>query len=112
MCMVALTAGSPSLDGEVLPRFDRSPYMLLVEPQTMAWKSVRNPGWDTQSEVRLEQALSDLTVSDVVCGECEQATRDTLREVGIVMHRCQCGTTVRQAVERLKAGELPEDFWR
>jgi predicted Fe-Mo cluster-binding NifX family protein len=112
MSRVALTVDLPSLDSQVLSGFDRSAYLLLVEPDTMAWESVRNPGQETPGEVRLAQTLSDLMVSDVVCGECGQATRNTLREAGIVMHRCDCGTTVRQAVERLKAGELPEDFWR
>lgn len=112
MSRVALTVGSPSLDSEVLSRFDRSAYLLLVEPDTMAWESVENPGWKTQGGVRLTQTLRDRKVSDVVCGECLQAARTALREAGILLHRCNCGTTARQAVERLKAGELPEDFWR
>jgi predicted Fe-Mo cluster-binding NifX family protein len=110
MKKVALTVGSPSLDVEVETRFGRSAFILLVDPDTMAWEWVENPGRDTRggAGVRVAQVLSDRKVSDVVSGEFGPNAHDALQTAGILMHRCESGTTVRQAVERLKAGELPE----
>jgi predicted Fe-Mo cluster-binding NifX family protein len=112
MSKVALSVDSPSLDTQVLPRLDRSAYLLLVDPDTMAWESVGNPGLDTDGEVRIAETLGNLDVSDVVSGDCGRVTRNALREAGISIHRCDCGTTARRAIQLLVAGELPEDFWR
>ena len=114
MSRVALPVASPTLDMKVDPRFGPSPYLVLVDPETMAWESLENPGWDTMggAVARVAEALRDRKVSDAVCGEFDPNAHDALQTAGITTHRCECGTTVRGAVERLKAGELPEDFWK
>jgi predicted Fe-Mo cluster-binding NifX family protein len=112
MSKVALSVATPSLDTQVMSKFGRSAYMLLVDPDTMAWESVGNPELETLSDAGLAETLSHLMVSDVVSGDCGRVSRNALKKAGIVMHRCDCGTTARKAVELLKAGELPEDFWR
>ncbi len=114
MCTIALTVGSPSFVAGVESGFGRSAYLLLVDPDTLAWESVENPGRGTRGDpgVRVAQALSDRKVSDVLSGDCGPSAHDAFRAVGIAMHRCECGTTALQAVQRFSAGELPEDFWK
>lgn len=114
MKAVALTVGSPSFEAKVESGLCRSAYLLLVDPDTLAWESVENPGRSTRGdpEVRVAQALCDREVGDVLTGECGPKANCALQAAGITMHRCECGTTALRALQLLKAGELPEDFWR
>lgn len=109
MKRVAVTVGSPGLDVGVDARFGRSAFILLVDPETMAWESLANPGWDARggAGIRVAQVLSDRMVSDVVSGDFGPNAHEALDATGIIMHRCEAGTTVREAIELLKAGELP-----
>ncbi|MFC1662253.1 NifB/NifX family molybdenum-iron cluster-binding protein [Gemmatimonadota bacterium] len=108
MNRIALTVGSPSFDVEVEPRFGRSAFILLVDPETMAWETLANPGWDARggAGVRVAQVLSDQEVSDVVSGDFGPNAHKALDAAGIIMHRCESGTTARAAVDLWKAGEL------
>lgn len=110
MTRVAVTVGSPGLDVEVEPKFGRAPFIVLVDPETMAWESLANPGWDARggAGVRVAQVLSDHRVSDAVSGDFGPNAEDALEAAGIAMHRCGSGTTARKAVDLLKAGDLPE----
>jgi predicted Fe-Mo cluster-binding NifX family protein len=114
MSRIAISATSSGLDAEIEPRFCRSPLLLLVDPDTMVWESVENPGRDTRGGAapRVAQILTDLDVSDVVSGGFEPSAHDAFQTAGIVVHRCDLGASVRQAVQQLRAGELPEDFWK
>ena len=108
--MIALTVASPSLDVKVEPRLGRAPFLLLVDPETLAWESLENPGRDASggAGVRVAQALSDRGIRDVVSGEFGPKAFEALRAAGITMHRLVSGTTAREAIGMLKAGELPE----
>jgi predicted Fe-Mo cluster-binding NifX family protein len=108
MKRVALTVGSPGLDVEVEPRFGRAAYILLVDPDTMDWESVRNSGRDAWggAGVRVAQVLDDRNVTDVVSGEFGPKAFEALKAAGIRMHRLESSTTAREAVEQLKAGDL------
>jgi predicted Fe-Mo cluster-binding NifX family protein len=108
MTRIALTVGSPGLDVEIEPRFGRSAFILLVDPETMWWESLANPGWDARggAGIRVAQVLSDEHVSDVVSGEFGPKAQQALETAGITMHRCGPGTTARIAVQQLIAGML------
>jgi predicted Fe-Mo cluster-binding NifX family protein len=110
MKRVALTVSSPNLDVEVEPRFGRSAYILLVDPDTMDWESLENPGRETRggAGVRVAQVLRDQGVTDVVSGEFGPKAFEALRAAGITMHRFGSGTIAREAVELLRAGRVQE----
>jgi predicted Fe-Mo cluster-binding NifX family protein len=114
MSRVALSAASPNIDDQVGGRFGQSEFLLLVDTDTMSWEPVENPGRDPRADAGLRAArlLCDRHVSDVISGMFGPDAHDALQAAGIVMHRCDCGTTCRRALELLKAGELPEDFWK
>jgi predicted Fe-Mo cluster-binding NifX family protein len=113
MKSVALTVGSPSFLAKVESRLNESEYLLLVDPETLAWEPVKNPARGTHDDPEgcVARALRDRNVRDVLTGGCGPDARCALQTAGIALHRCDCGTTALQAIQRLKAGELPEDFW-
>ena len=108
MNRIAITVGSSSLDVEIEPRSGRSSLILLVDPDTMTWESLVNPGSGARggAGVRVAQVLSNRKVSDVVSGEFGPKAYDALRAARITMHRFGSGTTAREAVELLKAGKV------
>jgi predicted Fe-Mo cluster-binding NifX family protein len=83
--------------------------ILLVDPKTMAWESIVNPGRDAGggAGIRVAQILSERKVSDVISGKFGPNAQDALEAAGISMHRCRSNTTVREAIELLNAGNLP-----
>ncbi len=57
MNRVALTVASPNLDVGVEPRFGRAAYLLLVDPETMVFESLANPGRDAEGAARQRDQL-------------------------------------------------------
>lgn len=108
MKRVALSVGSPGLNERVNSKFGRADFILLVDPETMAWESLENPGKDAGSGagIRVAQLLSDRKVTDVISGEFGPKAHDALTAAGITMHRCGSNTTVRDALDLLKSGKL------
>ena len=90
MKRVALTVASPGLDQEVHPKFGRAGFILLVDPHTMKWESLANPGRDAGSGagIRVAQLLNDRKVTDVISGEFGPKAQEALNAAGISLHRC------------------------
>lgn len=105
---IAVTASSPDLDVEVEPRFGRAPYILLVDPGTLAWEAVEGPGQQARggAGIKVAQFLSQRDVTDVISGEFGPNAHEALSAAGIAMHRCESGTRAREAVELMKEGKL------
>jgi predicted Fe-Mo cluster-binding NifX family protein len=110
MKSIALTVGTPDLDVEIEPRFGRAPFILLVDPDTMAWSSRENPARNAHggAGIQVVQILDEHGVRDVISGEFGPKAHDALQAAGIRMHRCGFESTARQAVEALVAGGLGE----
>ena len=108
MKKIALTVAAPGLDVDVEQRFGRSAFLLLVDPDTLEWDSIANPGRDAGSGagIKIAQVLSERKVSDVISGEFGPKAHDALKAAGIAMHRCKSDTTVRKALDLLVAGKL------
>lgn len=106
MSKIAITVGASSLDAEVEPRFGRSPLLLLVDPDTLAWEPLENPESDAigMVGVHVTELLKERHVTDVVSGQFGPKACDALESAEITMHRYGPGTTVREAVEALKTG--------
>ncbi len=108
MKTVALTVASPSLDERVDSRFGRAAYLLFVDPKTMTWDSVANPGKDDGSGagIRVAQLLSDRKVTDVISGHFGPKAKDALDLAEIRLHHCGSRTTAREAVVLMNSGKL------
>lgn len=107
MAIIAVTTKSPSLDSEIEPRFGRAPHLLLVDSESLTWEVVENPAKDAGGGAGVEVAglLSERGVNAVASGEVGPNAHAALVRAGIAMHRFPEGTTCREAVERVKAGE-------
>lgn len=103
---LAVTATEPSLDAPVDPRFGRCAYFVLVETTNMSFEPMRN---DTTAPggagIQSAQALAHCGVAAVLTGSCGPNAHQTLTAAGIDVV-VGCDGTVREAVERFKAGQL------
>lgn len=107
MAIIAVTTKSPGLDSEIEPRFGRAQHLLLVDSENLAWEVVENPAMNAGggAGVQVASLLSERGVSAVASGEIGPNAHAALVRAGIAMHRFPEGTTCREAVERVKAGE-------
>ncbi len=110
MKKIAVPVESPDLDAEVGSRFGRTGYFLLVDPATMAWSAAENAARDAGGGAgpQTAQFLAEHGVDGVIAVEFGPNADEALRMAGIPMYHCDRGTTVRDAVERLGKGELPQ----
>jgi len=101
--MVAVPVTAPDLDAEVGSRFGRTQHFLLVDPATMAWRAVANPGSRAGggAGVQTAQFLAEEGVDAVIGVDFGPNAQEALRMAGIAMYHCSSGATVRGAVERL-----------
>lgn len=106
MSRIAITVRESSLDVEIEPRFGRSPLLLLVDPDTLAWEALENPESDAigMAGVHVAELLKERKVTDVVSGQFGPKACDALESAEISMHRYGSGTTAREAVEALRTG--------
>ncbi|MEJ2186432.1 MAG: NifB/NifX family molybdenum-iron cluster-binding protein, partial [Gemmatimonadota bacterium] len=108
MSIVGVTVTAPDLDADVDLRFGRAPYIVLVDWETMGWEVVENPAQDAGSGagIRVAELLAERKVKAVVSGEFGPNAHPALRAAEIPMYYAREGMTGREAVERLKKGEL------
>lgn len=106
--MIAVTVVSPDLRAEIEPRFGRAPYVLLVNPETLEWTSLENPGRQARggAGIRLVQLLNDQGVDGVISGRLGPKATDALAKAGITMHPCDAPCTAEEAVLLLRDGKL------
>lgn len=108
MNKIAVPVTSPDLDAEVGGRFGRTRYFLLVDPATMAWSALENPGSRAGggAGVQTAQFLAEAGVDTVIGVDFGPNAHEALRMAGIASYHCGSGVTVREAMERLDRGEL------
>ena len=104
---IAITAAGPTLEASVDPRFGRCAYFLIVEADTMEFEAVENPsvGLGQGAGIQSAQLLAGKKVRFVLTGHCGPNAHDTLSaaSIGVILN---CSGTVRETVERFKAGQL------
>ena len=108
---IAVSAMEPNLDSEMDPRFGRSQYFILIDPDTMQYESLTNPDAETSSGAGISTArlVYGRGASVVITGAIGPKAHQALTAVGIRMLTGVSGT-VRDAVASFKAGEqLCED---
>ncbi|MGD8867864.1 MAG: NifB/NifX family molybdenum-iron cluster-binding protein [Gemmatimonadales bacterium] len=109
MTKIALTVASPGLDAELDPRFGRATFLLLVDPETLAYEGLANPGREAPGGAAVEAAqfLADHAAAAVISGDFGPKAQRALDAAGIAMYRFESCVTAREALERFKARELP-----
>jgi predicted Fe-Mo cluster-binding NifX family protein len=105
---IIVTAVRPLLDAEIDPRFGRSAYFLIVDADTLEWRSEANPAVSAAGGAGTNAAQFAATqrADAVVSGEFGPKAADALKAAGIAMYVSGPAATVRDAVVRVRAGEL------
>ncbi|ABK19085.1 NifB/NifX family molybdenum-iron cluster-binding protein [Syntrophobacter fumaroxidans] len=107
---IAVSAPEPNLDSEVYPRFGRSRYFLLIDPETMRFETVTNPDIDapTGAGTSAAQLVYNKGAAAVITGTIGPKAHQALAAVGVRMITGMSGS-IREAVARFKAGGLSSE---
>lgn len=103
---IAVSAMEPNLDSEINPRFGRSQYFILIDPETMEYESLTNPDAEIASGAGISTAqfVHNKGASVVITGTIGPKAHQALAAAGVRMLTGVSGT-VRDAVSSFKAGE-------
>jgi len=107
---VAVTAQGESLDAQVDPRFGRGAAFVIVDTDTddcAYLDNSQNVNAAQGAGVQAAQAVINRGVDALVTGHCGPNAFRTLSQAGVKVYVGAEGT-VREAIEKLKAGELKE----
>ncbi|OPX19166.1 MAG: dinitrogenase iron-molybdenum cofactor biosynthesis protein [Desulfobacca sp. 4484_104] len=108
MKTIAVSATEKSLDSPVDLRFGRAKYFVIVDPETMDWEALDNtPNINAAHGAGIQAArlVAENRVKTVLTGNCGPNAFETLQAAGIQV-ATNVNSTVRQAIERFKRGEI------
>jgi len=107
---IAISVAEPSFESEVYPRFGRSQYFIIIDPETMQYESVTNPNIEAPSGAGISTA--ELVVkkgaSAVITGSIGPKAHQALAAAGVRM-LTGVGGLVRDAVADFNAGRLVDN---
>ena len=105
---IILTATTPSIDSNVDSRFGRGAYLIVVDPDTLEWQAHPNPGVGASggAGTLAAQFAANQHVSSVISGDFGPNAYNALQAAGIAMYLFGASTTVKEAIEHFKAGQL------
>jgi predicted Fe-Mo cluster-binding NifX family protein len=106
---IAVTAKSNILESEIDPRFGRCSYFLIIDTETMNFKSISNESAITLggAGIQAAQTVAKAGVKVVITGNIGPNAFQTLSAAGIKVITGINGT-VKGAVEKYKKGGLSE----
>jgi predicted Fe-Mo cluster-binding NifX family protein len=104
---VGVPAKGRTLRSAIEGRFGRSRFLVVVDPDSLAFEVIRNPGLRERETAGMQacRVLIDNRVDAVVARNIGHNSLVTLRGAGIRVYTVG-GGTVLDAVEKLKRGEL------
>lgn len=104
-----MTSTGSGLDDRVKPRFGRSPYFVVVDADTdtMDFEAVQNPNTALGGGAGVQSAkdIAEKGVDAVLTGNCGPNAFSVFEQTNVDVITGVEGT-VREAVEKYKAGEL------
>jgi predicted Fe-Mo cluster-binding NifX family protein len=105
---IAITAKDTTLDADMDPRFGRTCYFVLVDPDTMAFEAVPNEqsfNLPQGAGIQAGQTLVRHGANVLITGNCGPKAFQVLRQAGIEVVLCGA-VRVREAVEQYRKGLL------
>lgn len=104
---LAVSATGPDLEAEIDPRFGRCQYLLIVDPETMAFEAVANPGPMAAggAGIQTAQLVASKGAEVVLTGHCGPNAYQALSAGGIKVFTGLSGK-IKEAVGKYKSGEL------
>jgi len=109
MSKIAVTSDGPSLDDRVDPRFGRAGGFVLVDPETMESEYLDNGSSQVMSHGAGIQAAENVAAAGatvVLSGYVGPKAFAALNAAGIKVGQDCENMTVREAVQKYKAGEV------
>jgi predicted Fe-Mo cluster-binding NifX family protein len=102
-----VTATANSLDAQIDPRFGRCAYLVIVDSETMQFEAIPNvaTGAAGGAGIQAAQTIASRGVKLLITGNVGPKAFQALSAAGIEVVTGVFGT-VRDAVEKLKRGEL------
>jgi predicted Fe-Mo cluster-binding NifX family protein len=109
MDKIAVTCDEPSLDAAVDPRFGRAAGFLIVNPETWEYEYLDNGQSQTMAQgagIQAAELVANSGVKTVLTGFVGPKAYAALSAAGIRVGQNLENVTVREAVERFKAGKV------
>ena len=108
---IAISAERAELASNVAHRFGLSPYLLVVDTETMDFKALANPGAASQRGAGVQAVILAITegVEVVLTGYCSPAIYNQLVSNGIKVIKNVSGT-VKEVIEKYKIGGFDRDL--
>lgn len=107
--IIAVPGTTPELDAPMESKFGRAALLLLVDAETMAFEALENPARNASGGAGIEAAelLSKKGVKGLIAEKLGPKAEAALSAAGIPLYECPATGSVREALERFRAGELP-----
>jgi predicted Fe-Mo cluster-binding NifX family protein len=109
MDKIAVTCEENSLDSQVDPRFGRAAGFLIVDPDTMEFEYINNGSTQVMAQGAGIQAAENIAKSGakiLLTGNVGPKAFQGLEAAGIKIGQNLAAMTVRQAIEKFKAGDV------
>jgi predicted Fe-Mo cluster-binding NifX family protein len=109
MNKIAVTCEEPSLDSQVDPRFGRAAGFLVVDPESMEFEYIDNGSSQVMAQGAGIQAAENISKSGakiLLTGYVGPKAFRGLEAAGIKIGQNLDSMTVRQAIEKFKAGDV------
>jgi predicted Fe-Mo cluster-binding NifX family protein len=105
---ILLTTTSAGIDSPVDPRFGRAGHFLVVDPETLEWQVLPNPGATASggAGVQAAQFAADKACDAVISGDFGPNAFNVLKEAGIAMYTYGSCRTVHEAIQRFMSGQM------
>ncbi len=101
--IIAISAAGPNLESRIGDRFGISPYLIILDTETMAFEAIPNPGASGEQGAGMKAVVLAVSreVEAVLTGYCSPVAERHLKTSGINVISNLTGT-VREEVERYK----------
>ena len=109
MDKIAVTCEEPSLDSQIDPRFGRAAGFLVVKPESMEFEYIDNGSSQVMAQGAGIQAAENISRSGakiLLTGYVGPKAFRGLEAAGIKIGQNLDSMTVRQAIEKFKAGDV------
>jgi predicted Fe-Mo cluster-binding NifX family protein len=104
---IAITSTGKTLDSQVDPRFGRASWFIIVDSDSMEFEAVANDNVSAAGGAGISSAkvVIDSGAEAVLTGNCGPNAHRTLTAGSVTVYTGAAGT-VKEAIEKLKGGEL------
>jgi predicted Fe-Mo cluster-binding NifX family protein len=103
---IAVSSAGPNLDALIDPRFGRCRYFIMVDPETVQFEVLENPGATAGggAGISTAQMIAGKKVEAVLTGNCGPNAYEVLAAAGIKVLTGLSGK-VRKAIDDYKSGK-------